>query len=78
MNNTILVTYASQGGATAGVAEAIGQTLTSRGVAVFVRPVREVIDLHAYRAVVIGSAVHSGKWLPEPARLSNVISMPFG
>ena len=29
------------------------------------RPIKEVTDLRSYRAVVIGSAVHSGKWMPE-------------
>ena len=28
-------------------------------------PVKEVTDLSPYQAVVIGSAVHSGKWMPE-------------
>ena len=27
--------------------------------------IQEVTDLRSYRAVVIGSAVHSGKWMPE-------------
>ncbi len=65
MNDKILVTYASQGGATAGVAEAIGKTLASKGAAVNILPIQEVTDLSAYTAVVIGSAVHSGKWMPE-------------
>ena len=30
MNDKILVTYASQGGSTAGIAEAIGQTLSTQ------------------------------------------------
>lgn len=65
MNNTVLVTYASQGGATAGVAEAIGRALTETGACVDVLPVDSVGDLNGYNAVVIGSAVHSGKWMPE-------------
>lgn len=65
MENKILVTYASQGGSTAGVAEAIGQMLSTNRNVVDVHPVNEVTDLGSYQAVVIGSAVHSGKWLPE-------------
>ncbi len=65
MNNRILVTYASQGGSTAGIAEAIGQALSTNGTGVDVRPVNEVADLSPYQAAVIGSAVHSGKWMPE-------------
>ena len=65
MKDKILVTYASQGGSTAGVAEAIGKTLASKGEDVVILPVTEVDDLSPYQAVVIGSAVHSGKWMPE-------------
>jgi menaquinone-dependent protoporphyrinogen oxidase len=65
MNDRILVTYASQGGSTVGVAEAIGQMLSANGTIVDVRPVNEVTDLNSYTSVVIGSAVHSGKWMPE-------------
>lgn len=67
MIDKILVAYASQGGSTAGIAEAIGQTLTANGTVIDVRPVKEITDLSPYRAVVIGSAVHSGKWMPEAA-----------
>jgi menaquinone-dependent protoporphyrinogen oxidase len=67
MNNRILVTYASQGGSTAGIAEAIGQVLSVNDTAVDVRPVKAVTDLSPYQAVIIGSAVHGGKWMPEAA-----------
>ncbi len=65
MNDKILLTYASQGGSTAQIAEEIGQTLASKGAVVSVLPVQQVTDLRAYQGVVIGSAVHSGKWMPE-------------
>jgi menaquinone-dependent protoporphyrinogen oxidase len=65
MKEKILVAYASQGGSTAGVAEAIGKALASKGADVAFLPVTDVDDLSPYQAVVIGSAVHSGKWMPE-------------
>ena len=65
MNDRILVAYASEKGATSGVADAIGKQLAAGGATVDVRPVKEVTELDAYRAAVIGSAIHSGQWLPE-------------
>ncbi len=65
MSDRILITYASQGGSTAGIAEAIGQALSTNGTIVDVHPIKEINDLRSYRAVVIGSAVHSGKWMPD-------------
>jgi len=65
MSNKILVAYASRAGSTAGVAEAIGATLAESGAQVEVRLMNDVKDLAPYRAVVAGSAIHGGKWLPE-------------
>jgi menaquinone-dependent protoporphyrinogen oxidase len=65
MNGPILVTYATRAGATAGVAQAIAKTLAENGATVEVRPMREVIDLAQYSAVVAGSAIQGQKWLPE-------------
>lgn len=65
MTNQILVTYASNTGWTVGVAEAIGKTLAEKGAEVDVLPMRDVKDLSAYQAVVAGSAINGGAWLPE-------------
>ena len=68
MSQKILVTYASRTGSTVGVAEAIGKTLIEGGAQVDVLPMKEVTDLSAYRAVVAGSAIQAGHWLPEAMR----------
>ena len=65
MSDRILVAYASGTGSTVGVAEAIGAALAAHGVEVDVRPMDEVSDLSAYRAVVAGSAIRNQAWLPE-------------
>jgi len=71
MNNRILVTYASRAGSTAGVAEAIGQTLVEKGMQVDVLPMTEVKDLSPYQAVIAGSAIRGQKWLPEAMQFVN-------
>jgi len=65
MNQRILVTYATRAGSTAEVAAAIGESLAARGYAVDVKPVKSQPDLAGYRAVVLGSAIRMGSWLPE-------------
>lgn len=65
MKNRILIAYASHAGSTLEVATAIGETLAERGFHVDVKPVREEPSLAGYDAVLVGSAVHRGHWLPE-------------
>lgn len=61
----VLVAYATAAGSTAETALIIGRTLSEMGLDVDVRPVSARPRVEAYRAVVLGSAVHYGKWLPE-------------
>jgi menaquinone-dependent protoporphyrinogen oxidase len=63
----ILVAYASQHGATQGIAERIAATLRATGQAAEARPAQAVDDLAGYDAVVIGSAVYFGSWRQEAA-----------
>ena len=65
MTGKILVTYASRTGWTVGVADAIGKVLSENGQTVDVLPMREVKDLSGYKAIVAGSGINGGAWLPE-------------
>ena len=62
MDNQVLVTYASKYGATAEIAEKIGEVLGQAGLHTDVQPVEEVSDLTPYKAVILGSAVYIGRW----------------
>ena len=64
-NGRILVAYATRSGSTVGVAAAIGETLSKRGFAVEVKPIQENPSAEGYQAVVLGSAINGGQWLPE-------------
>jgi ABC-type uncharacterized transport system involved in gliding motility auxiliary subunit len=64
----VLVAYASRYGSTAEVAQAIGARLGERDMAVDVKNVEEVKDLAGYSAVVVGSAVRVGRWLPAATK----------
>ena len=65
MTAKVLVAYASRFGSTQGVAEEVGRVLEEYGLQVDVLPAAEVQDISAYQAVVAGSAINSGEWLPE-------------
>jgi len=61
----ILVSYASRCGSTGDVADAMGRVFMENGACVDVLRVGNVGDLTPYRAVVVGSAIHSDEWLSE-------------
>jgi menaquinone-dependent protoporphyrinogen oxidase len=61
----ILVAYASQHGATQGIAERIAEQLTAAGVDATAQPVSAAGDLARYDAFVIGSAAYIGHWQKE-------------
>ena len=60
----VLVAYATKYGATAGIAERIGETLGRAGLDVDVRPVGEA-EPAGYDAFVVGSAAYAGHWRKE-------------
>jgi menaquinone-dependent protoporphyrinogen oxidase len=65
MNAKVLLVYASKCGSTGEVAQAIAEVLTARGKAVDVCRAQKVKTLNGYQAVVVGSAIRMGQWLPE-------------
>ncbi|MBE9508223.1 MAG: flavodoxin domain-containing protein [Chloroflexi bacterium] len=65
----ILVAYATKAGSTAEVAAEIGRVIESKGgCQVDVRPVGKLKEVGGYDAVIIGSAIRAGKWLPEATK----------
>jgi menaquinone-dependent protoporphyrinogen oxidase len=62
---TVLVAYGSRLGSTADIANRLAARLRVNGVAAIALQVGQVSDPSGYDAVVIGSAVYAGHWLPE-------------
>ena len=68
MDVQVLVAYATKYGATAEIAEKIGQVLREAGLRADVLPADRVSDLTPYQAVVLGSAVYIGQWRKEAVK----------
>jgi menaquinone-dependent protoporphyrinogen oxidase len=68
MDIQVLVAYATKHGATAEIAEKIGQVLRQAGLPTDVLPADRVSDLTPYNAVVLGSAVYIGQWRKETVK----------
>lgn len=65
MNDRILITYATRAGSTSEVVSIIGEELSKRGYVVEIFPVKSKPAVEGYTAVLIGSAIRMGNWLPE-------------
>jgi uncharacterized protein YjbI with pentapeptide repeats/menaquinone-dependent protoporphyrinogen IX oxidase len=65
MGKKVLIAYASVSGSTGEVAEAIGKIVAEEEVTVQVSHIKNVEDVSGYSAVVIGSSIRAGRWLPE-------------
>ncbi len=66
----ILVTAASKHGATREIAEVMATSLRDAGVAADAIPPDEVADPRPYDAVILGSAIYAGRWMPAARRFS--------
>ncbi|WP_447924648.1 flavodoxin domain-containing protein [Georgenia muralis] len=67
----ILVTAATKYGSTAATADRLAEVLRSAGHEVTQRPPGEVDTLDGVDAVVLGSAVYAGTWLPAARELAH-------
>ena len=63
----VLIAVASKHGSTREIASAIGQELKVTNITVEVVDLTkgEVADVGSYQAVILGSAIYAGNWLPE-------------
>jgi menaquinone-dependent protoporphyrinogen oxidase len=69
MAPVVLVAYATKGGSTREVAEAIGATLRERGLEVDLAPAGKIKDLERYDCAVVGGALYRGVWHRHARRL---------
>jgi menaquinone-dependent protoporphyrinogen oxidase len=61
MNGPILVAYATKAGSTREVADTIARTLREHGLEADLRPADEVGEVTPYAAVVLGTALYTGR-----------------
>ena len=67
METRVLVVYASRFGSTRAIALRIGGVLAAAGLPVDVQAAGDSGEIDVYDAVVIGSTVEAGRWLPDAA-----------
>jgi menaquinone-dependent protoporphyrinogen oxidase len=73
----VLVAYATGHGSTRGIAARIADRLRQQGVDAKALAVADVAEVSGYEAVVLGSAIHGGKWLPEAVRFAERNAAPL-
>ena len=68
MDKQVLVAYGTKYGATAEIAERIGQVLRDAGLGAEAKAADRAGDPARYDAVVLGSALYMGQWRKEAAK----------
>lgn len=61
----ILVAYASEHGSTAQIAQVITEVLQRNALEATLKRIDDVKSIREYDAVVVGSAIYMGHWLPQ-------------
>jgi menaquinone-dependent protoporphyrinogen oxidase len=67
----VLVTTASKHGATEEIGRFIGEVLAEQGLEIGALPPEDVISLHRYDAVIMGSAVYAGHWMTSMKKMAH-------
>ncbi|MCX5205783.1 flavodoxin domain-containing protein [Streptomyces sp. NBC_00237] len=70
MSLKVLVAYETKNGSTKDIAGTIAQVLGRAGLDTDLRPVAEAGDPRGYDAVVLGSALYTGRWLKGARRFA--------
>jgi len=68
MPDSVLLAYATSYGSTQEVADAVAAALRDQGLAVDVRPMREVATLEGYSAAVLGAPLYMFRWHKDARR----------
>jgi menaquinone-dependent protoporphyrinogen oxidase len=64
----VLVTWGSENGGTAGLAQTLARTLQRDGIVVDAQPAHHVDSLHGFDAVIVGGALYAKRWHREARR----------
>ena len=68
MTDTVLVVYGTTNGSTAGIAEAVVDTLRKGGLTARALPARSITSVAPYDAVVVGGGLYAGRWHKDARR----------
>ncbi len=68
MTNRVLIAYATRCGSTGEIAQVMAEEMTRQGNAVDVRLIKNIDTVNDYAAIIVGSAIRFGKWLPEATK----------
>ena len=65
---TTLIVHASRHGATAGIAQRIGEVLSEEGIDAVVQPAADMPDPRPFDACIVGGGVYMGSWVKDGTR----------